>query len=148
MAGSPTARATKPFGWWHKAKREIETAVAVREVADCAGQWFPHIFVSEGHLASLTNDCLNSKRDSVVDKNRIQVAVRTYIIDNFLLGASDELDDSTELMEAGILDSTGVMELVAFLETTFEVAIAEEEIIPENLNSINHICSFIARKVS
>jgi acyl carrier protein len=88
------------------------------------------------------------KWDSTVDKNSIRLMVKTYIIDNFLLGAADELGDGTELMEAGILDSTGVMELVAFLETAFEITIAEEEIIPENLNSLDCIDGFIARKSS
>jgi acyl carrier protein len=49
-------------------------------------------------------------------------------------------------METGILDSTGVMELVAFLDSAFGIVIAEEEIIPENLNSLDNISAFIVRK--
>ena len=80
------------------------------------------------------------------DKNAIGAEVRTYIIDNFLLGVADHLEDSTQLMEAGILDSTGVMELVAFLESSFGIVIAEEDIIPGNLNSLENISTFVIRK--
>ncbi len=81
-----------------------------------------------------------------MDETSIRGPIRTYIVDNFLLGSAGELEDSTQLMEAGILDSTGVIELVAFLETTFGVTIADEEIVSKNLNSLNYISSFIARK--
>jgi acyl carrier protein len=83
---------------------------------------------------------------SAVDETPIGLQVRTYIIDNFLLGSGDHLQDGTQLMETGILDSTGVMELVAFLESAFGIVIAEEEIIPENLNSLDNISAFIVRK--
>lgn len=72
--------------------------------------------------------------------------VRAYITDNFLIGAVDDIDDSTQLMESGVLDSTGAMELVAFLEECFGIAIEEDEIVPENLNSIDSICAFVTRK--
>ncbi len=81
-----------------------------------------------------------------MDQNVIRLTTKAYIVENFLLGAENELDHGTQLMEAGILDSTGVMELVAFLETTFGVAIKDEEIIPENLNSLDYISGFIAQK--
>jgi len=81
-----------------------------------------------------------------MDETAIRGPIRAYIVDNFLLGSAGELEDSTQLMEAGILDSTGVIELVAFLETTFGVTIADEEIVSKNLNSLNYISSFIARK--
>jgi acyl carrier protein len=82
-----------------------------------------------------------------VDKNAIGLEVRNYIIDNFLLGAADHLQNDSQLMEDGILDSTGVMELVAFLESTFGIAITEEEIIPQHLNSLDNISTFIAHKL-
>jgi acyl carrier protein len=95
-------------------------------------------------LASLAY--FQQQAGSAMDKDLTRSAVKAYIIDNFLLGAADELDDDTELMEAGILDSTGVMELVAFIETTYGISIEEQEIIPENLNSIDCICGYIAQK--
>jgi acyl carrier protein len=80
-----------------------------------------------------------------VRNDSVRSRVRTYIIDNFLLGTGDLLNN-TQLMEAGILDSTAAMELVTFLEATFSITIEEEEIIPENLNSLDYICNFVARK--
>lgn len=72
--------------------------------------------------------------------------VRTYITDNFLIGAVSDIEDSTPLMESGVLDSTGAMELVAFLEKCFGITIEEDEIVPENLNSIDSICAFVIKK--
>jgi acyl carrier protein len=86
------------------------------------------------------------KLQSAADKGAIESRIRSYIIDNFLLGVGDHLEDSTQLMEAGILDSTGVMELVTFIETSFGIVISEEEIIPENLNSLDSISTFVVRK--
>lgn len=86
------------------------------------------------------------KLQSAADKGAIGSRIRSYIIDNFLLGVGDHLEDSTQLMEAGILDSTGVMELVTFIETSFRIVISEEEIIPENLNSLDNISTFVAQK--
>ena len=80
------------------------------------------------------------------DSFSIAATVRTYIIENFLLGNANGFADDTELMESGILDSTGAMELVAFLEKTFNIPINEDEILPENLNSVNQICAFVGHK--
>jgi acyl carrier protein len=82
----------------------------------------------------------------ISDRNIITRKVRTYIIDNFLLGSDDDFDDDTQLMEIGILDSTGAMELVSFLEETFTIKIDDDEIRLENLNSVSYICNFILLK--
>jgi acyl carrier protein len=83
-----------------------------------------------------------------VDRNAIQSKVRAFIVDNFLLGTTEgfDFDDETELVDAGVMDSTAAMELVAFLETTFNIVVDEDEIIPENLNSVNYITDFVAQK--
>ncbi|MGE5545608.1 MAG: acyl carrier protein [Solirubrobacterales bacterium] len=73
-------------------------------------------------------------------------AVRAYIVDNMLLGAAEDLDDGTSLLEAGILDSTGAIELVAFIEETFGIRVAEDELVPENLDSVAAIAAFVERK--
>ena len=86
------------------------------------------------------------QRGPAVDKSSIRSKVRAYIVDNLLLGTADDFDDNTELMESGILDSTGSMELVAFLEATFGIAIGDDEIILENLNSVTRIYNFVVQK--
>ena len=81
-----------------------------------------------------------------VDESAVQARVRTHILDNFLLGTVDSLDERTSLMDSGILDSTGAMELVALLKSTFSITIDDDEIIPENLNSLARISDFVLRK--
>lgn len=73
--------------------------------------------------------------------------VRGFILENYLYGASaDELEDDASFMDTGVLDSTGVMELVLFLETEFGVTIDDAEILPENLDSVERICRYLDRK--
>jgi acyl carrier protein len=78
----------------------------------------------------------------------ISGAVRRFIGENFLFGEAPEaLAEDASLLEAGIIDSTGVLELVCFLETTFGFEIADEEMLPENLDSIGAISAYVERKV-
>ncbi len=72
--------------------------------------------------------------------------IRAYIIDNFLFGEAGDLKNEDSLLDEGIVDSTGILELVAFLEEQFEIRIEDEEMIPENLDSIDHISEFVKRK--
>lgn len=73
--------------------------------------------------------------------------IRAYLVDNLLLG-EDELDDGASLLDAGFLDSTGAVELVAFLEATFGILVADRELVPENLDSVERIAAFVARKLT
>jgi len=77
----------------------------------------------------------------------VKETVRQYIIDNFLFGDVSPLEsDSMSLLDGGIIDSVGVMELVAFLEQDFELNIADEDLIPENLDSVDNLTAFIGRR--
>jgi len=71
--------------------------------------------------------------------------VKRFVIDNFYLDASEVADD-TLLVTGGLVDSTGVLEVVAFLETEFNMRIADDETTPENLDSVERIVAFVARK--
>lgn len=73
--------------------------------------------------------------------------IKNFIIENFLFGNDDGLNDDTSFLEEGIIDSTGVLELVNYLEEEFSVSINDEELIPENLDSITNIDSFLAKKM-
>jgi acyl carrier protein len=78
--------------------------------------------------------------------NSIRSAIRSFIEDNFLFQIGDQkLADSQSLLEAGIVDSTGVLELVAFLEDTFHLQIADKDIIPQNLDTVDAITAFVER---
>ena len=73
--------------------------------------------------------------------------VRGFIFDNFLFDAQeDELGNDDSFLEQGIIDSTGVLELVEWLEDTFAFSVEDEELVPENLDSVNNLAAFIARK--
>jgi len=72
--------------------------------------------------------------------------VREFIIDNFLFGDEDQIELETHFFEKGIIDSTGVIELVSFLEETFEISIDDEELIPDNLSSLKNINAFLQQK--
>jgi acyl carrier protein len=76
----------------------------------------------------------------------IRSAIRNFIQENFLLQISDQnLSDDQSLLEAGVVDSTGVLELVAFLEDTFHLQIADKDIIPQNLDTVDSITVFVER---
>jgi acyl carrier protein len=72
--------------------------------------------------------------------------VRHYIVETFLFGQDDGLADDSSFLDKGILDSTGVLELVAHLETAYDIRVNDDEFLPDNLDSINAICEFIERK--
>ena len=75
--------------------------------------------------------------------------IRQFIIDNFLMGQdSDNLKDDSSFLEEGVIDSTGVLELVGFLEENYEIKVEDEELIPENLDSIQNICAYLETKLS
>jgi acyl carrier protein len=74
--------------------------------------------------------------------------VRTFVVNNFLLGKEGTLSNDASFFEEGIIDSTGVLELVSFLEDTYGIEIGEGELNPENLDSISRIAAFLSRKLS
>jgi len=68
----------------------------------------------------------------------IKKKIKTYIHDKFLLGDDSKFpNDDDSFLEKGIIDSTGVLELVNFIEETFNIKVEDEELIPDNLDSIN-----------
>jgi acyl carrier protein len=74
--------------------------------------------------------------------------LRQYVVENFLFGQDDErLSNSGSLLEFGVIDSTGVMELVSFLEQRYHITIQDEELIPENLDSIDRLVRFLSHKL-
>jgi acyl carrier protein len=83
----------------------------------------------------------------VLNESELKCDVKKFIVNNFLFGMGDNLfasDDS--LLEKGIVDSTGVLELIAYLEQNYKMKINNDELIPENLDSLDNIASFVFRK--
>jgi acyl carrier protein len=81
--------------------------------------------------------------------DNIENAVRSFIEENFLFRSDRAaLSDTESLLDSGIMDSTGVLELVAFLESAFPIQMSDAEIVPENLDSITSIAKFLKRKLA
>lgn len=74
--------------------------------------------------------------------------IRTFIVENFLFGQADGLADDASFLDQGVIDSTGVLELVAHLEATYGVKVKDEELVPENLDSINAVTAYLEKKFS
>lgn len=72
--------------------------------------------------------------------------VREFIKSNFYAASSGDLTDEASLLDLGIVDSTGILEVVTFIEEQFEVTVDDSEMLPENLDSINNITAFVERK--
>jgi acyl carrier protein len=78
----------------------------------------------------------------------IRQQLREFIFENFLFGRERPLGDEDSLAKEGIVDSTGVLQLVSFLEETYNIAVEDEELTPENLDSIGSITAYLYRKES
>lgn len=78
--------------------------------------------------------------------NHINVQVRKFILDKFPLARKQQIKDSDPLLENGVLDSLGVLDLVSFVEQAFLVHVADDELVPENFQSIDRIATFIESK--
>lgn len=75
--------------------------------------------------------------------------IRDYILENYLFtDDASELEDDVSLLEKGVIDSTGIMELVFFLEEEWGIKVDDEEMIPENLDSVNNIVAFVEKKLA
>jgi acyl carrier protein len=77
---------------------------------------------------------------------QITEQVRTFVTSNFYVPDPSLLTDDASLLDQGIIDSTGVLEVISFLEETFGITVEDREILPENLDSIARIAAFVSRK--
>ena len=81
------------------------------------------------------------------DTTAMRSKLRSFILDNYLFTDDESaLDDQASFLEEGTLDSTGILELVMFLEESFGIGIADDEMVPENLDSIAAALAFAQRK--
>jgi acyl carrier protein len=76
----------------------------------------------------------------------IQPRIRQFIIDNFYIPDPSEIANDTLLVTNGIVDSTGMLEVIAFIEEQFGIQVADEDTTPENLDSIDRMAAYIARR--
>lgn len=79
---------------------------------------------------------------------QVRERIRDFVTSNFYVADAAALRDGTSLLDQGIIDSTGVLEVIAFLEDTFNITVEDSEMLPENLDSIEQIMIFVSRKSS
>ncbi|RLC24792.1 MAG: acyl carrier protein [Deltaproteobacteria bacterium] len=79
--------------------------------------------------------------------SEIKDKVRAFVVENFMFGKDEGLEDDTSFLENGIIDSTGILELVNFLDEEFSISVEDEELIPENLDSIKNVTSYLQKKL-
>jgi acyl carrier protein len=73
--------------------------------------------------------------------------IRCFVVDNYLFGRDEEIGDDASFLESGIIDSTGVLELVTFIEGAFGVQVGNEELTPEHLDSVSQVSAFVLSKL-
>jgi len=73
--------------------------------------------------------------------------IRTFLIDNFLFGRAEELKDA-EPLQGNVIDSTGTLELVTFLQDHFGITVEDDDVVPENLESVNNVVSYVTKKLA
>jgi acyl carrier protein len=76
----------------------------------------------------------------------IVIKIRAFVIENFLYGDGSYLQDNTSFIDDGIIDSTGILELVDFIESQFGISMSDDEMIPENMDSIKKVAAYLDKK--
>jgi acyl carrier protein len=77
----------------------------------------------------------------------VKKEIRDFIVENFLFGNREKLpDDDDSFLQKGLIDSTGILEVVSFIEEKFGIRVEDDDLVPENLDSVRRLADFIARK--
>lgn len=82
------------------------------------------------------------------DANVVAQQIREFIVENFLYGQERPFKNDDSFLSEGMVDSTGVLQLVAFLEETFGITVEDEDLTPDNLDSVNSVTAYLSRKMS
>ncbi len=78
-----------------------------------------------------------------------KTTIKPFILENFLFTSdASAVGDDTSLIRGGIVDSTGILELIEFLESTYGIRVGAEEMVPANFDSIDTISAFLTRKTA
>lgn len=84
---------------------------------------------------------------TMANETEIKQQIREFVIENFLMGdAASMLKDGESFLETGTIDSTGVLEVVTFLESNFDIKVEDRDLIPENLDSVNNLAKYVMRR--
>jgi acyl carrier protein len=82
-----------------------------------------------------------------MSESAVAAEIRSFIVSNFLFGQEGKgFADDVSFLENGIIDSTGLLELVTFIEQTYGISVADRELLPDNLDSLQNVSRFVVRK--
>lgn len=90
---------------------------------------------------------MNTGSSEKHDVDTVQDTIRDYIVENILFGDGQMLEDDTPFQDGGILDSTGMLEIITFVEERFGIEIDDSEVVPENLGTLQQISRFVGQKM-
>lgn len=96
---------------------------------------------------SASKELLNISEVFKMNKAEIERQIREYLVKTFLYGRADALGDDTVLL-GNVIDSTGALELMGFLQTNFLIVMDDEDMVPENLESVDRLVAYVERKLS
>lgn len=82
------------------------------------------------------------------EKNNISEQIRGFIIERFPLADKNKFSNETALLDSGLIDSLGILDVVEFVERKFEILLTDDELVPENFQTVQHLAEFLARKRS
>lgn len=84
-----------------------------------------------------------------VTLEQISQKIRKFLFDNYLFGYDEnEFSNDSSFLDFGVLDSTGILELIVFIESEFDIEVSDGEILPENLDSVKCVSCFVYKKVN
>lgn len=79
---------------------------------------------------------------------QVKTELRTFIVENFMFGQENQdFSDGASMLENGLIDSTGVLELVAFVEEKYGISVADEELVPANFDSVDNLAEYVHKKM-
>jgi acyl carrier protein len=84
----------------------------------------------------------------MVQLEQVRRELRDFVVNNYVFGQAAELNDDESFMEAGLIDSTGLLELVSFVEEKYGFNVEDQELVPENLDSLAALTSYVGRKLN
>jgi acyl carrier protein len=82
-----------------------------------------------------------------MESGDMKQTLRTFIQENYLLGRDFAFEDGDSFLERGIIDSIGILQLVTFLQETFGITVQDEELLPDNLDSVDAVTAYLRRKL-
>ena len=98
--------------------------------------------------ATLASQSQTDNKGSLAEMNTTDIDrdIRSFLIENFLSGHAESLRDG-EPLQGNVIDSTGALELVAYLQNHFGITVEDDEVVPENLDSVNSVVAYVSRKL-